>query len=106
MKKSQLTITPEEAKKMLENREKIILLDVRSEAQFRKKRIPNALLLPLADLQNKAASVIPDKTAVYIVYCRKGRTSRKAYQILMNMGYKKVYNLGGINAWPYETVTQ
>ena len=37
------------------------------------------------------------------VYCRSGRRSVTASEALVKLGYTKVYNLGGIINWPYET---
>ncbi|MFA6940014.1 MAG: rhodanese-like domain-containing protein, partial [Clostridiaceae bacterium] len=45
-----------------------------------------------------------DTNAVIFVYCRSGNRSVTAADILVNLGYKKVYNLGGIINWPYEVV--
>ena len=37
-----------------------------------------------------------------ITYCRSGSRSRTASNTLIKMGYKNVYDLGGIINWPYE----
>jgi len=97
-------ISAEEAKKMLDENSKIILLDVRSEAEYKDKHIPRATLLPLPEIESKAATVLPDKDALILVYCRSGMRSRNASNQLASMGYTHVYDIaGGINAWPYET---
>ncbi len=96
-------ITADEAKKRLDSDESIILLDVRTEEEYREKHIPGSLLLPLSDLEDKAESEIPDKDATLFVYCRSGNRSATASKILVNLGYTKVYDLGGIIDWPYDT---
>ena len=96
-------ITADEAKKRLDSGESIILLDVRTEEEYREKHIPASLLLPLSDLDDKAESEIPDKDATLFVYCRSGNRSATASKILVNLGYTKVYDLGGIIDWPYDT---
>ena len=97
-------ISAVEAKKMLDENSNIILLDVRSEAEYKEKHIPKATLLPLPELESKAATVLPDKDAVILVYCRSGVRSRNASNQLVSMEYTKVYDIeGGINGWPYET---
>src|SRR5215510_16152452 len=97
-------LTAEEAKKMLDANPKIILLDVRTEAEHKEIRIPGSTLLPLSDIETKAAEVLPDKNAVILVYCRSGRRSEIAANKLISMGYAHVYDIaGGIIGWQYST---
>jgi len=98
-----LKISAEEAKKILDENNKAILLDVRSEAEFKEVHITGAALLPLNEINDKAATMLPDKDAVILVYCRSGARSRAAANALILMGYTKVYDIGGINSWPYST---
>lgn len=96
-------ISPQEAKEMLEKDENIILLDVRTSKEHDEKHIPNSKNLPIDDLVEKAPEFLPNKDATIIVYCKIGKRSKKATRILCKMGYKNVYNLGGIEDWPYDT---
>jgi len=97
-------VSAEEAKKMLDANRNIILLDVRSEEEYKAKHIPGATLLPLPEIESKAANVLPDKNAVILVYCRSGVRSRNASNQLVSMGYSQVYDIaGGISGWPYDT---
>jgi phage shock protein E len=98
-------ITPKDAKKMLDANENVILLDVRTPAEYQEKHIPNSTLLPLSELEDKATSVIEDIDINIVIYCRSGNRSVSASLILVDLGYKNVYNLGGIIDWPYETET-
>ncbi|MHB1042464.1 MAG: rhodanese-like domain-containing protein [Eubacteriales bacterium] len=42
-----------------------------------------------------------------MVYCRSGRRSAEASQILVKNGYQKVFNLeGGIMNWSFEVIKQ
>jgi rhodanese-related sulfurtransferase len=96
-------ISPLEAKNMLAKDDKIILLDVRTAEEYAEKHIVKSTNLPIDQLEAKAAEILPDKEATIIVYCKLGKRSRKAVGMLCKMGYKNVYNLGGIEDWPYET---
>jgi rhodanese-related sulfurtransferase len=97
-------ISAAEAKKMLDDNPKIILLDVRTEAEHKENRIHDSVLLPVSEIESKAAEVLPDKEAVIIVYCRSGRRSLAASNMLISMGYINVYDMdGGINGWGYKT---
>ena len=96
-------IAPEAAKKLLESDEEVILVDVRTPAEYAEKHIPDSVLIPVDQLEKEASSRISSKDTQIIVYCRSGNRSVTAAKALVNMGYTKVYNLGGINAWPYDT---
>ena len=97
-------ISPEEAKKRLESEKDIILLDVRTKEEFESGHIKDAVLLPVDNLNDEAGKVLMDKEAPIFVYCRSGNRSVTAANILIEQGYKNVYNLGGIIDWPYEVV--
>lgn len=90
---------------MVRNDKDIILVDVRTPQEYREKRIPGSILLPDYEVKTKAAEVFPDKDAKIVVYCRSGRRSAESAKILRELGYKNVYDLGGINNWPYETTS-
>lgn len=92
-------------REMLEKNKNAVLVDVRSEAEYRSCRIPGAILLPDYNLSRKAEAVLKDKDAHIIVYCQGGSRSRSACRLLSSMGYTNVYDLGGITDWPYETVS-
>ena len=49
---------------------------------------------------------LPDLDAVLLVHCRTGVRSKQASDKLLEIGYKNVYDFGGIVDWPYETVTE
>ena len=97
-------ITPEEAKQMMEDGEDYILLDVRTEEEYTENRIDGAVLIPDLEIKERAQAELTDKDARILVYCRSGRRSAQAAADLLEMGYTNVYDIGGINDWPYETV--
>lgn len=100
-----MNITPEEAKKRIDSGEKIILLDVRTQEEYEEKRIPGSILIPVEVIEKEAPSKLTDKSAVIFVYCRSGNRSIVAAEELTKLGYTGIYNLGGINDWPYGTVS-
>jgi rhodanese-related sulfurtransferase len=104
-KKSSFTnITPEEAKKRLDSEKGIVLLDVRTKEEYDTGHIKGSILIPVDNLKEEAESKLKEKNAPIFVYCRSGNRSTTAANILVNLGYENVYNLGGINKWPYEVV--
>ena len=95
-------ISQEEAKKMMDTRE-VLILDVREQDEFDAGHIPGAVLLPVGTITGEtAAAVIPEKDSVVLVYCRSGNRSKTASHALAELGYTNVYEFGGINTWPYE----
>lgn len=95
-------IKPEEAKKLLDSDEEIVLIDVRTPAEYAEKHIPASTLIPVDQIEKEVPSKISNKDTQIIVYCRSGSRSVAAAKALVNMGYTNVYNLGGINSWPYD----
>ncbi len=83
--------------------EKVVLLDVRTPEEYAAGNLPGSLLLPVAAADvfgPQVATLIPDKNATVFVYCRSGRRSQNAAEIMARMGYRAVYNIGGMNDVP------
>jgi len=97
-------INAAEAREKMLNNPEAIILDVRSSREFAERRIPNAILLPLDEIKEKARFVLPNKSALILVYCRSGIRSYDATNLLKTMGYTNVCDFGGILDWPYETI--
>ena len=95
-------ITPEEAKKIMDSGEEHIVLDTREQDEYDEGRIPNAILIPYTEIENKAEEMLPDKDKLILVYCRSGRRSKIASKSLAKLGYTSIKEFGGIIDWPYE----
>ena len=93
-------VTVEELKTKMDKGEKINLVDVREPHEFEEANI-GGHLVPLGKVQTMQVEELEDlKDEPVIVYCRSGRRSMLACQILDQMGFKDTYNLeGGILAW-------
>ena len=81
-----------------------ILLDVRTEQEFVTGHIAGAVLIPVDEIRARLAELPEDRNTPIIVYCRSGNRSATAARMLTEAGYRAVYDLGGINSWPYEIV--
>lgn len=80
------------------------LVDVRQPAEYEKKHIPGATLIPLAELPGRIKELNPSLPT--IAYCAIGGRSRAASQLLAAQGFSRVFNLGGgIKAWEDRTAT-
>ena len=98
-------ITQEEAKQMMDT-QGVIILDVREQDEFDAGHIPGAKLLPIGTISGEtAAAVIPELDSVVLVYCRSGNRSKTASSALVELGYTNIYEFGGINTWPYDTIS-
>lgn len=97
-----VNITPSEAKLRLDTEEGLILLDVRTKEEYEAGHIEGSILIPVDIIEAEAEGILQDKEKPILVYCRSGNRSVVAANILVKLGYENVYNLGGINDWPYE----
>lgn len=90
-------ITAKELNAMLDAGEKVVLIDVRTPEEHREAHIPGSVLVPLDTLQGVTS--LPEGGR-RVVYCRSGKRSLKAIEILSARGFGDLTNLeGGINAW-------
>ncbi len=99
------TINAEEAKAIIDTEEDIVILDVRTKTEFDAGYIPNAMLIPDAQLKEEVEMRIPDKDTKILIYCRSGNRSAKSAKLLVEMGYTNVFDFGGIINWSYDIIT-
>ena len=79
-----------------------IILDVRTKEEFDQGHIPGAILIPNTEIEARAEEKLTDKDQLILVYCRSGRRSKLAAEILVELGYTNIKEFGGIIDWPYE----
>lgn len=90
-------ITVEELKEKMQH-EKVILVDVRDEEDYKKQHIPNAVFLDQYNFNEFVEET--DKKQTIVVHCYRGNRSKKTVSRLMGKGFKEVYNLtGGFKDW-------
>ena len=95
-------VNNEEVKEKLTNEEDIILLDVREPDEFSLSHIPEAINIPLGEIENRASEL--DKEKDMYVICRTGNRSDMAARILSTLEFKKVFNvIPGMIQWTDET---
>lgn len=91
-------ISADEAKDLLDKNPDILLLDVRQPEEYKQGHIPGAVLLPLPELPDRLAELNISKGI--ITYCRLGRRSLAAAQLIADERDSEVYTIdGGIMAW-------
>ena len=98
-------ITASEAKAMMDQGG-VTVVDVRREDEYAAGHIPGSILVPNEGIRDTQPEELPDLDAVLLVHCRTGVRSKQASDKLLEIGYKNVYDFGGIVDWPYETVAE
>lgn len=84
----------------LAKQEDIILLDVRRVEEYEIRHLPGATLFTLDKIEDHIEAYFPDKSQIFVIYCRSGIRSIYAIHIMQRLGYKKLYDLGGIISIP------
>ena len=97
------TVTPLEAKALIESRSDLVLVDVRSPEEFQGGSLPGATLIPFWDFAKGRFDLPKDKPILLV--CAVGGRSLACGQMLASKGYREVYNLkGGLDAWAEQRV--
>lgn len=98
-------ISQDLAKNMMQDDDGHVIVDVRRADEYEKGHIPGAILIPNESITDTPPKELPDKYQIILLYCRTGRRSKEAAQKLVDMGYRNVYEFGGIEDWTGEIVT-
>jgi phage shock protein E len=85
-------ISPKDARTYLQNG--ALLIDVRTPGEFSSGHLPNAINLPLDQIETSQPSRVADKSQVILLHCQSGMRSGLAKRKLNRLGYSKAYNLG------------
>jgi sulfur-carrier protein adenylyltransferase/sulfurtransferase len=94
---SDFEISPEELQRALGQDRAPLLVDVREPMEFQLTRLPDAVLIPLADLPERLGDI--DGTRDIVVYCHHGVRSVRATGLLLAAGYRARNLTGGLMAW-------
>jgi len=92
-----MQITPQQLKQKIQNKENILLLDVRSPAEYANWSIQGSVNIPLQMLTMKLNDIPKDKEIITI--CSHGMRSARATEILQSLGYNAKTVFGGMAAW-------
>ncbi|UCD65505.1 MAG: rhodanese-like domain-containing protein [Deltaproteobacteria bacterium] len=92
------TITPNEAKNLIEKRKDLLLIDVRGQDELDEGYIAGSTLMPLWDIIKGTQR--PPQNKPILLICAVGGRSLALGQLMSKNGWSEVYNLkGGISAW-------
>lgn len=97
-------VSVQQAKEMIDRGE-VFIMDVRTQEEYDAGHIKGSTLIPVQVLDKRLNELPRDRKI--LIYCRSGHRSIQASEILVNNGFKEIYNMkGGITEWinaGYET---
>ena len=92
------SLSPQEAKSLVESRKDLVLVDVRSPEELSEGSIPGSQLIPFTELA-QGRMTLPSGQPLLLI-CAVGGRSYAVGQYFSGKGYGEIYNLaGGISAW-------
>lgn len=80
-----------DVKAAIDNKEKVIILDVRDGEEFLRGHLPGAMNISRGTLELHVFGMIPDRNAKIYVYCKASARSALAAMTLHEMGYKNTF---------------
>ena len=93
-------ISIDESKKLINDGEVTLILDVRNEDEFAEGHLKNAIQIPVNELKENLSDIEKFKDELVLVYCRSGKRSAEAMDILKENGFKNLVHMkDGISKW-------
>jgi phage shock protein E len=71
-----------------------LVIDVRTAGEFASGHLPNAINLPLDEIESALPRRVTDKSQVLLLHCQAGGRSAEASKKLIALGYLNAFNLG------------
>lgn len=99
-KNSFINVTAGDAHRLILLRPEMIVLDIRTAAEFKQEHIKGAKNIDFyaRNFKELIAKLDPDK--VYLVHCRSGNRSTKAMSTLQSAGLRHIIHMNkGLKAW-------
>ncbi len=88
-----IQISAEEVYVIIIEEKDFLILDVRTIEEYSEGHIEDSKLIPVSELGSRLNELPQDKPI--IVYCKSGKRSNAAANILIENGFKKIYDMGG-----------
>lgn len=91
---------PKAAAKLIETNKDVVILDIRTPAEFEDGHIDKAVNVDFYDKTFGEKIAKLDKSKTYLVHCAAGGRSTKSLAQFKSQGFTNVVHLdGGLNAW-------
>lgn len=92
-------LTPAAAVQLM-NREKAVLLDLRSAQEFAAGHASGARHAPLEELEAKLPGLVKNKATPLVLMCSSGLRASRGVLVAKKLGYENVQTLaGGLRSW-------
>lgn len=88
------SISSIQAQNLIKDSKDLIIIDVRRYSEFKEKKIPNAINIPVEELEWEIEELKESKDKPILVYCKAGHKNALACQMLEEEGFTNLYNLG------------
>lgn len=95
-----VNLNAQQAAQLLQTNKNVVVLDVRTPAEFREGHLKNAINVDYnaPDFEQQLARL--DNQKPYLVHCAAGGRSTRSLPVLQKLGFRSVRHLdGGLNAW-------
>jgi rhodanese-related sulfurtransferase len=93
------SVTPAEAV-LLMNRSRLLVLDVRDEAEYAQGHIQGAKNFPVGELEKRIKELEKHKNKPVLVHCQRGVRSSTACKLLAKNEFVQLHQLeGGLDKW-------
>lgn len=100
---SLLTISAREANALIlkeKSNTDFVILDIRTPTEFNQGHIQGAILIDFYAKDFLKKMNLLNKQKTYLIYCRSGNRSGKTLNLIKNLGFESMYNMGqGIIGW-------
>ena len=102
-----MQIQAENAAAFISNTPGIVILDVRTDEEWRLGHTPNAIHIDIREFESHGHELPEDKSQPIICFCAHGHRSDAACQFLVELGFGCLYNVdGGMSGYTGEVVAQ
>ena len=88
------SISSVQAENLIKDCKDLMIIDVRRYSEFKENKIPNAINIPVEELEWEIEDLKENKDKHILVYCKAGHKSALACEMLEEEGFTKLYNLG------------
>jgi phage shock protein E len=88
-------------------KERFVVVDVRTDEEFQSGHIPGAIHIPHDEMEERAHELESVKDRNILLVCRSGRRSVIAAHVLADKGFRRLFNLeGGMLEWTGPVTTE
>jgi len=94
-------VTPERVKFYLDNKEALVIIDLRTAKEFQERRLPGARSIPMKELEKNLKTISRSGRVILYCDCPQATLIQDAYQVLKDdHGYRNIAIMPeGIKGW-------